>query len=177
MWILGFWMRSFSETEKSPKSIIRKHIPKAPEKRSYLLHFNLNNLETWPLANQTSEVLMQYDHTKKITYCDNHTHQLKTTITYTKKNKTITFIGPVHHTHRNIFNINFYRGSTSHIHRNISNINFYRASTSHTHTHRNISNINFYRASTKHTHREISNKNFFGPVHHTHSNISKHKVL
>ena len=151
-------MRSFSETEKPPKSIIY-----------------ISTSIIWkhdPLANQTSGVLMQYDHKKKyFTYCDNHTHQLKTSITYTKKIKTITFIGPVHHTHRNIFNINFYRTSTSHTHRETFPTKTFIGSVHH--THRNIFNINFYRTSTSHTHREtFPTKTFIGPVHHTQRNIS-----
>ena len=135
---------------------------------------------------------MQYDH-KKIyiyfTYCDNHAHQLKTTITYTKKK---TFIGPVHHTHRNISNMNFYRASTSHTHRKISKINFYRGSTSYTHTQKfptksflglyithtvTFPNKKFHRASTSHTHRNISNKNFYrASTSHTEKHF-QHKLL
>ena len=88
-------------------------------------------------------------------YCDDHTHQLKTTShTHTKKKKTfktITFIGPVHHTHRNI-----------------SNKNFYRASSPVHHTYRNITNKNFLGQYITHT-ETFPTKTFIGPVHHTHT--------
>ena len=68
-------------------------------------------------------------------YCDDHTHQLKTTSHTQKKTfKTITFIGPVHHTHRNISNKNLYRASTSHTQKHYKQKLFW-ASTSHTQKH------------------------------------------
>ena len=130
---------------------------------------------------------MQYDHKKKyFTYCDNHTHQLKTTITYTKKIKTITFIGPVHHTHRNIFNINFYRVSTTHTHIETFPTKTFIGPVHHTHTEKSQQKLFWAStASTSHTHTEkfstktslgqyithtetFPRKTFIGPVHHTH---------